>query len=423
MRKLSLVVACLAATSLTGCWLQPGFGPARQNSTSTESAITPSTVGNVVPMWSAPQVAGHAGQPLVTTKAVYTAEVVGAGGGAPDMVVTANDRATGAQLWRRDLAASTLSNFERLLSVAGDKVLVLRAPDSGGLQFEELDGATGATLRTQALPPPIDPDSVLVDGDFVAYRSYDLDSPHAVTLVVRQLSDFSVVWSDQVSPSGLTLGPMVASGGVVYTLFGNPDDPNRGVAGFNVGGCGAPTCNPVSLVGIPPPSPATPNVAYDILSAGDDGVIFIRRNSNIDGTVHGDLELVGGSNPPTFTGFAHLDGMATVPGAIYVVAGFGNATGPSALLALNGRAAAQWRADVITFQGEPIVAGGLVYAAGTDGLIRIYDAAGCGAGTCTALKVLDPGGGTIQGMSDSLGWIYVNVGGDNPRVVAFALPT
>src|SRR5215831_14538129 len=88
------------AVLLSGCWLQPGWGPTRQNFNSLENTLTSANVATLAPAWSS----GTAlrSEPLASSAAVYTAQVDGDKSSGFALHVEATDRNSGARLWRRD---------------------------------------------------------------------------------------------------------------------------------------------------------------------------------------------------------------------------------------------------------------------------------------------------------------------------------
>src|SRR5262245_8647090 len=119
MRKGLVAGACLSVVALSGCWLQPGFGPERQNFNRGEQTLSPANVAGLTQVWSAPVDPGVGGQPLVDGRAVYTSGVVVTASGQTTFVVTATARGTGAPLWRRQDPTTTFPVFPRAISVAG----------------------------------------------------------------------------------------------------------------------------------------------------------------------------------------------------------------------------------------------------------------------------------------------------------------
>jgi outer membrane protein assembly factor BamB len=438
MRVTKLAGVCLATTLLTACWMQPGFGPARQNFNPRESSLTAANVAALTQTWSTFVELGVGGQPLVTPGAVYASGTLTING-QPTFVIAATARGTGTRLWQRNLALGGPSPNERLLSVADGKVLVVRSVPSApspALQLEELDGATGQTLRTAPLANPYLPDSVTLAGDIVAFREAvaGIDRPH---VAVRSRATLAVLWTgpDAGSQQGVG-GPIVVARGRLYDIE-NMAAPAPGtpvvavLQAFAAGGCGGSTCAPVWSTTLPIPADADSTLTFTLLAAGDDGTVFVRRTYAASGAQHADLLRVDPSGAVGDTiSLTRLSGLAVAGNSVYVTGSDPlTPAGASTLFAFSGTAP-QWRADVAEgLVGDPVVAGGLVYVQdgpddGND--IRVYPAGQC-MFSCPALTTVDTGEetGALSGISVTFGGLYVSQiggsggGGIPDRLIAY----
>jgi hypothetical protein len=140
LRRASVLLVVLL---LSGCWLQPGFGPERQSSNPFETTLTPANVAGVDQAWSAPVNLVSGGQPLVTGTGVYVAGAAMAAG-QNVLAVRAFAPGSGAPLWSRDLPLDPTLGRGALVSVAKGGVLTVRigVPE------------TGARRSTRSTRPP-----------------------------------------------------------------------------------------------------------------------------------------------------------------------------------------------------------------------------------------------------------------------------
>jgi hypothetical protein len=434
MRKGLVAGACLSLVALSGCWLQPGFGPERQNFNRDERTLSPVNVGGLTQVWSAPMDAGVGGQPLVDGRAVYTSGSV-TNGNQATFIVTATARGTGAPLWRRELPTSTFPAFPRVISVADDKVLLFRtvldAQGAGTFHFEELDAQTGATLRTSRATDEIPiADTVAVSGDALAESAGLVGGAFGQGVVVRSRATLETVWSAQLSAGlGTNIGPVQIAGDRLLT----PDVSPSGAVlrTFALAGCGAATCSPTSTVPLPP-APGGAAAVYRIMAAMDDGRVLVRRSWN-DATHHDDLLAL---NPDGSVSFAHqltsVLGLAVNGDSIFVVgADASTPAGGRSVLAVAGPNLA-WRDDVASsLVGPPVLGGDLggvlfVGDSRADGVdVRAYEANGCGpVPTCAPVTVIDngPGTGAAFGMSLTFGTVFVSQPAPGNRLIAYRLP-
>jgi outer membrane protein assembly factor BamB len=228
------LVAALAAVALSGCWLQPGFGPERQSSNLFETSLTAANVDRLEQVWSVPINFGS--QPLVAGATAYTGgqRIVG---GEPFLTVLAVDRRSGTPRWQRDLPNGA-SGIGTVLSVAHGQVLTARLAD-GALVFETLDVGTGATIATVTEPRHLDPAAMAVSDTLVAYRGRTLSGP--TELVVRRRDTMAVLWTAPIESGAVArLDPVLIVGDHVYVHVEPAGVQGVGeIRAFAAGGCGA----------------------------------------------------------------------------------------------------------------------------------------------------------------------------------------
>jgi outer membrane protein assembly factor BamB len=109
------------------------------------------------------------------------------------------------------------------------------------------------------------------------------------------------------------------------------------------------------------------------------------------------------------------DAPALANGSLYVP------TDSGALVVLNADTGAQqWTGATGAAIGQqPAVAGGLVFTGSSDGTVSAFDAAGCGAATCTRLWNRTTGSAITGAPAVSDGQLYV--GTADGRLVAYGL--
>ena len=423
MRRRALLVV-LAFLGLSGCWLQPGYGPERQNSNPLEEGLTEDTLGGLHEAWAAPVAVPLGSQPLVTGVAVYLGGVHGTGEGSTFTVLAVN-RSTGAPRWRRDLPIGPFPGRGAILSVAGDEVLTARIAPTGS-ELVTFDAATGTTLGTVPDSRLVDPDTAVVNHAVVAHRAFAL-SAGTYSLVVRDRDTLAQLWTAPIGAFTLGSGdPLIIADGRLYVR--DQDTTGPVVKAFDVAGCGAAVCAPVWTAAVPPPAAGETSDAT-LLAATDDGHILLRRTWN-SGTPGGPFghDLVALTTAGT-TAWEHplseLTGVAVAGDEVFVVGRDpASLSGDNALFAITtATGSLTWQAAPPLPRGTPVVAGGLVYVEGDAPApdVFVFDADGCGTPTCDDLAVLDtgPGTGGIYAMTIAGSTFYVNKAGPAAHLIAY----
>jgi PQQ-like domain len=420
MRRGFVLVVALV---LSGCWLQPGWGPGRQNSNPFENRLTAANVGSLEQAWSASVEDVFGSQPLVTGSAVYSGAMMTVGG-QPSLTVRALAGGSGAQLWQRDLPTLPPPfGAGALLSVSGD-VLTTRLHSTAGFVFETLDSATGATIGTVTESEFLDPATVAVDDRVIAYRAVD-PGLSDYNLVVRSRDTFELLWTSPIAPFAMGSGDVVVfADGQIY--LEDRDEDSQVIRAFAVDGCGSPTCSPTWTAEIPPPEDGYDELDAQILAASDDQVLLRRSASFRGGFLRTDLVALTRDGAPDWTvPMFELDGVAVAGDTVFAT-GRDAATPEGSRTLLARSASGTWRADVSDpVSGTPMVAGGLVYVEDgvTDGTdVRVFAADGCGSPSCPELAVVDtgPGTGGLYGMSAAVGALFVSKAGPGAKLICFA---
>jgi hypothetical protein len=429
MRVVRRALVLVLAVALSGCWLQPEFNSARQNFNSFENSLTPANVAGLHQIWSLPGDTGS--QPLVTPTAVYTGFANTSS--ANVLTVRATARASGTLRWQRDFPIAPFAGSTGgLLSVANDQVLVVHDTSVFDSQFETLDPSTGATLASVSVPEKIDPTTPVVSGNLIVDRALDFsNSANPWKLEARRLDTLEPLWTAQISVFSLSDSNVLIQNGQIYLSDGRDASGAPVIHTFALDGCGAATCSPASTITVPPPPPEAGVASYDVSLrvATDDGHLIVDRVWRDTSTqvIGHDLVSLSGSGTADWNipleKTADPTGVAAAADSVFFVSR--DSATPFGSRTLFARSSSSsWRADLLV-SGTPTVAGGLVYVEldRTEGTgVAVFDAAGCGAASCSPVKILDTGtGGGGVAISVTAGTLYVSKAG-NPggQLIAYA---
>jgi len=413
----ALVVGLALLSS--GCWLQPGFGPERQNWNWIESGLTQANVASLHQAWTVPT-EGTGGEPLVTASAVYVGGTRTVSSTERYLTVLAVSRQSGTLLWRRDLPVDPTFGVGGVLSVANDQVLTVRGPGAPQSQFQTLDPGTGATIATATVSNLLDPATAAVGGNVVANRELSASSG-ANNLVVRSQTTLEVLWTAPIGSFSLgSNDPVLIAQGHIYLRDG--EGPSSVIRVYPVEGCGAATCSPTSTFPVPAPESPLTITGAALRAVTLDGHLLLRRGSSDDRhTVRrDDLVALTGEGALAWTiSMTDLSGVAAASDTVFAVGTDGATPAGSETLVVRS-ASSTWRSDGAFEPRAPVVAGGLVYVASVP-RVHVYAADGCGAPTCSEITSVDlgPGLGGIYGMSVSGGMLFVNQAGPDGHLFAF----
>ncbi len=394
-------VILLLALALSGCWLQPGYGPNHQNFDPFETGLTANNVASLRQVWAADVPNTLSFDPLVNGTAVVSAGAEFLPGGAgPAFVVTALGRGSGALLWKRDFLpgpSAPASALGRVLRADADEVLIDMPFAAAGPEVVALDADTGATLRTLPAPGLGDPDAVVVDDHVVAYAAVlnPAGPDPQADIRVFDRATFSPLWSSApahdfdalATPTLISQGRLFARG----LAGGRPT-----ISAFDLAGCGAAVCDP--LFTVPIPQPANPSQQADQLAATDDGHVLVRlRTSAPDARL---IDLTADGAQAWVTTLPDVSGVAVAGDTIYATDAVSRV-----LFALDAATGAvRWQASVADLTGTPIAAGGLVYvaarASAVPSRVESFAAGGCGQATCAPVASIPMGTPTAMSISE-----------------------
>ena len=407
-------VAVAALVAMSGCWLQPGGGPANARHNGLETRLTVENVGSLAQDWAVLS-NDNFWEPVVDGGLVFASRQSGSsdGSGANDLLgVEARHTATGDLAWQRSVlpdgpAAGTVTTasivdgavwFSYVLDGMADCTSVL----------ERLDPATGAVIGSEVTTGEV-AGAVVGAGGVAAHATRACDGS-GWQLTVRDSATAEVLWTHAFA--GQPAGPSVADGRVLAVA-------EERLHAFPAAGCGAATCAPTwtyeppagGLSGRPVAMPGGRVLAGAYDRAGPPERPFIRAFAHVvsaaDGTGlwqtaiedPGSASVIQGmavdGDTIFVTGSTDVYDPATDRLAAYPLAGCGAATCTPAGTAPVGQ---------YIGPAGPVVGGGVVYL--DAGGVRAYDADGCGAATCGELHHL-PLQGSPRGLSLSGGRLYV----------------
>lgn len=393
------LVAVSLTLLLTGCWLQPDFDGGRTRWNPWEERITPADVASLEQVWSVeiPTTRASMPDPLVYGDRVFLPTETLApipGRFSSSIGVRALDAATGDTVWEQAVNPPEVvgTPFHDLTFVEGElwvdylsrsaedcEAITVRLGREGIVIGEEESQAIGGVMQS---------------GRYVVQTLRDGCGPLLTPqiLSVRDSRTRETLWTAAAGNFSTSL----LAGDLVVTAAG----------AFPLGGCGAPTCNPIwthSDIGSPVAAPA------------DTDVFFYRPPFGSDAP--GDLEAISRDTgarqwsarfPGSRAGFAlDDDHVYATPNTnrtpmlhAYDVDGCGTAT-----------CAPAWQGTVGTGESglTPTVAGDVVYVPTRQGTIHAFAADGCGpSSTCAPIASIDSGlGDDISAMSVSGGRLFV----------------
>lgn len=422
MGRVRRALVLVVALGLSGCWLQPGYGPERQNWNPIERELTEANVAGLHERWSVPS--DLEGEPLVTSTAVYLGGIRVVSASERFLTVRALSRRSGTLLWQRDLPVDPSIGHGSVLSVAGDEVLTVRGPmPQPWARFETLDAATGATVDTADVSNLLATATVTatgtVAGDVIASLEAAVTGGGNVQLVVRSRATFEVQWTAELGRGVVVTAPLVVAHGRIW-VASEGDDGGVVMRSYPAGGCSAPTCEPLSSFPVPPPDALFDQIYALPLAVTEDDILLMRRTWLYRGITAGE-DVVAVDNEGTevrSTWFTELVGVAAGGDTVVAVGTDRDSTPDRALVAESWTST--WR-SIGAFEGTPIVAGGLVYVAVGTSAVHAYDLDGCGAPTCDEIASVDlgPGTGGVYGMSVAGGMLFVHKAGPDGRLFAF----
>ena len=399
-RRPGLAAGAALALAAAGCWGQVGGNAANQFTNDGETAITPGTVGELAPLWSARGAAHIAwGNRLI---------------GIENGDVRSMSVADGATQWLVpiDLPLGLPIGTNAGPAVVGDEIwagLTTHAVSPhggscGGLNLrldlatgERLSGTPEATLR-----------AIVPHGGIVATyeETYtyvpQVGCPVATTspVTVRSAATGEPLWTG--APGGR---PVIVGDQLVHASGAT-------LRSYVASGCGAATCEPVWTRQLPssPLGVAAGDGHIFVLTSPGDGTGVLLAVDRRDGAVSWSASLG-----------AFGSGMSVAGGRVHVVNGLTLATFDGAGCGAP-TCAPRWEAALPTSPRGPVISGGgVVYQATNDGTVLAFDAAGCGASVCGPIASVAVAG-TPRNMILDAGRLFVtSYANDLATVTAFGL--
>ncbi len=400
-----LATTLLAAATLGGCWIQPGYGPTRQGYSPVDGGTNTATVAELEPTWRATTGEG-ANRPIVVGDRVVVTW---------RNKVRAFAMSDGTPEWSRELTDEGAP--PDVIPYLGDPV----SPYDGTIQVAGL-------IQRFGIAYVLDAETGEGDGQFGS--GVPIGAP-AVT------PDITVRASAAVS-SGGTLATLGYPGGPGLLYFGGPGlstsitDPmvhrdrvwigvGRNVLRFDFGLCvPAPPPIPAFLGCIAAKSIAAEATVNTPGATDRDEIVVTDRG--------GGLRVVdAGSATVRWTANlgAELTAPAIAPGRILVGSGSGEVVAMRSGGCGSATCEPLWRgATGSRVTTQPAVAGGVVYVGTAAGQVLAFATKGCGARECAPLWVADATTGTPSGVRSgpilAAGRVIVVL--DNGDVVTFARP-
>jgi hypothetical protein len=409
--------AAVAVLSLSGCWLQPGYGPENQRWNPVESSLTLANVESLAPAWSTET--SYAGTPLVAEGRV----LVGGIDAEDTTGVQALSLASGAPLWTAggDAVYPGLG-VEIGPTISDGDVWIGGFPDpapafsSNFTAFDLQDGSTTATFSENGLVS-----HPVRMGDVVAQTTrLDAVPTSPGTLIVRDRTSMATVWTAALG--GPPSAPVI-SDDRIYVGAGTR------VYAFAAGGCGSPTCTP--LWSRDRSDYHTESKEVRVVAVTPAGEVLVHDHATYVDPYTGERRGSGllAAYTPDGTGLwsasvGSLSSLAVTDSTVYV--GGYRMVGPefeppeqTPYLEAIENGARVWRASVSETPGDFVVAGGVLYA-GRGSTVDAYDTAGCGSAVCSPVTSIAVDG-TVEGMSVTAGRLLVaSTAGATSRVTAFA---
>ncbi len=391
------MVVLVAVVGLTGCWLQPGFGPERAAYNPIEATVGPTNVARLHVIWNATLDAAPAQDPVVVPGKVLVTDPVD---------LSALNFGSGTRIWTDVLDP----NIQRVgdATISGPNVYV---PDLSTTATRSFDTGTGQEGPHVASG---DYGSAIVQGSKIVSEESGIGQVHGVGVSVDDLRDPTLSWSSTESLVGVGVpnGPSPTSAAVGSDRFF-----------FGLGGeviaypLAPPTCPPSPMP--PLPVPCTPLWTADVAFTATSPVLD--RHTVYAGTATGIAAIAATTGTVQWSadlGSAVTQAPAVADGVVYA----GTADGRLVALAAQGCASSTcgplWSGTLPSpISAQPAVGNGVVYTGSVDGSLHAFAAAGCASATCPSLWTADPGSQITGAPAIVLGRLIV--GTANGHVIAY----
>lgn len=414
-------VAALAVTAAGCFWPAPGAGPDRNGHNPYEEAITPETVADLEPVWTA-RAGGNAVWSTITSdQAVHVSAVD---------TLFGFDTETGDQLWARtpDNPAPDIWRMGPATFSGGQLWSGSGIPNARGQYITELlDPATGEVVGQPGSNGLVD--SVRDEGYVLrrpALVGSDPSLPTTVSITVRDSDDPAAGWGGTIallSTSGAPQEPLTLGDDFVYHAGLGPSIDADGNVVERYAIRGYTTTEQPDACPLPDDIPITvtcPTWLVELDGAPTAPVLTSEPTTGLfvgtsGGTVHALDARTGRVSWSAPVGAGVSGEPAVADQTLYVP------TADGTLVVLDSIGRVLWEADAGNELGsQPAVAGGLVFTVATDGTVHAFDAAGCGAETCEPLWSDSVDGRIIAAPAVSDGRLYV--GTADGRLISYGLP-
>jgi outer membrane protein assembly factor BamB len=420
--RAAVVVA--VAAMLSGCWIQPGVGPERQNWNPVEPTLTAATVAGLEPLWSSPIIPGvtpdfDALAPVVIGGSVFASMTDDPAWG----VISAArfDAATGEADWIAQASLCCVDlmegQYEAQSPVWQDGKVLLPYTFDGrhaGSNIAVLDGSTGDQLTSIGFGAPCpagttpcyaDSDQLTLNGNQRVWATVMSAVRGGLPITISEIN-------------GLSYRPGLLSGaGGSFAL--SPDGSERVAwrAGTSMLGF-APGCSPnfvlpelcdptwTAAIGSALGAPAIRGEDV-VFSAGDGSVRVLDLTTGVE-QWRGSAGVSSDFGPVVTATEIIIAGGSTV--VAFPVDGCGAAVCEPLWTGQTGAS------GVAT---TPAAAGDVVYVATTGGGIVAFGTHGCGAPTCSPLVTVPTAAEVTGGPVIDGGRVFAGL--DNGDVVAFGL--
>jgi outer membrane protein assembly factor BamB len=404
VRRLALLA--VVAMTLTGCWLQPGWGPHRTGHNPDETALTLANVADLTQAWSVDLGADPLRDPAVTSKGVHAVS----GRTVSTLGLDDGDLRWSADVFPRpDYPDGVFSIGSP--SVRAGHVLAPAYVDArsglGGTGTYAFDAATGE--GGDRLGYAGSPDSVTVDGDTLATTHGEIwasDSQFIFSFVsVDDLSDPSQSWTTMVGNDEFVRSPAVAGDRVIFTEGGSTYAFTRS----RPTECGGDpvVCQPIWVQGFGGHgSPVISDDGQTVYVASSQGQV--RAFDTEDGSVLWTTDV----GAPLFASVTVGDGwlyVASTDGRVYAIE-LGTCGTGTCTVAWAGATGSR----VVK---QAALAGGVLYVAAQDGTIHAFAATGCGSILCLPVWETATGSAITGGPTVALGRLLV--GTEDGRLIAY----
>lgn len=400
-----LAIVATAATARaegSGSWPQAGYAAAHAGFNPTERTITAQNVGSLVEHWHVDGIAS-AGAPIVANGRVFVV------GGPSAWAFSVED---GSQLWKQTYEVEDVccSLFDPVITPQGDVLAELGWLGGGGAL--DFDSATGAFTGEPEFHGGSTNFAVRDSDVFSLTFGYGSGGPFFLGLS-GPYEGFVYFGSFGARALGPTLVGRFAVVALDFQFTGSQGQ----LLGFDLDQCPNPTplgsCSAAWSVPLATTGPygATTPVAFgdEVAVATTNGVLSIYAAAS------GDLRWSGvvGSGVSDAPAVAH--GRIFVPGErgvirVFDADGCGSATcEPIGRFKLGSPPV-----------GSPVVAGNVLYAGTRDGRLVAFRARGCGAASCEPRWSVDLGARIEEGPIVTGGRVYATTRAG--RLIAYGLP-